>query len=234
MIDCYGDYERAFIRRMRADVRRKKLVDKILASLVNVLSLVYAHFYFPTYSNGLKEIGGYLGHVWTEPNASAAQSIAWRVWWCRTHDDGWKAKLITYNFEDCAALGTVLELLGRVSAEASASPDLARSDGTRLQISRVRELQQLAYPTRWNGNQFVHPDYKFERPLLLRLSAAKGFRPHKQEAEKEDQKTRFAAKPPSSRPMGQGSELRLTTSKKGTTRPSFDADPGFRSQVQRG
>ena len=160
-IYCYGEYERAFIRRMRPDVRRKRLVDKILASLVNVLSLIYAHFYFPTYSNGLKEIGGYLGHVWTEPNASAAQSIAWRIWWRRTRDDSWKDKLIAYNLEDCAALRTVLELLARVSAEAPASLDLAKSDGSALPIAHVRELEQLANPTRWNGNRFVHPDYKF-------------------------------------------------------------------------
>jgi hypothetical protein len=38
---------------MRKRAKSKKApVDRVLNSLVNVLSLVYAHFYFPTYSNG--------------------------------------------------------------------------------------------------------------------------------------------------------------------------------------
>src|SRR5205085_8694661 len=51
---CYGGYERAFLKRMRKAVRRKKQVDRVLDALVNTLSLVYSHVYFPCYSNGLK------------------------------------------------------------------------------------------------------------------------------------------------------------------------------------
>src|SRR5215471_7807617 len=60
-IIAYGGYERAFIKRMRARARRKKLVDAILSRLVNILGVVYTHFYFPTHSNGLKDIGQLLG-----------------------------------------------------------------------------------------------------------------------------------------------------------------------------
>jgi predicted RecB family nuclease len=37
----YGNYERAFIARMRRQVRRKKCVDTVLAALTNVLTIVY-------------------------------------------------------------------------------------------------------------------------------------------------------------------------------------------------
>ena len=57
---CYGGYERAFLMRMRKQAKRKGPVDKVLKALVNTLSLIYSHIYFPTYSNGLKDIGAYL------------------------------------------------------------------------------------------------------------------------------------------------------------------------------
>ena len=37
---------------------REKLVDRVLDTPVNVLSLIHAHVYFPCYSNGLKEVAG--------------------------------------------------------------------------------------------------------------------------------------------------------------------------------
>ena len=160
-IYCYGECERAFIRRMRAKVRRKKLLDKVLGSLVNVLSLIYAHFYFPTYSNGLKEIGRYLGCIWTEHDASAAQSIAWRIWWARTRDNGWKAKLIAYNLEDCTALRKVVDVLQKVSADTVTSLDSAKPEGNVLPVSRVGELEKLANPRKWGANHFVNADYRF-------------------------------------------------------------------------
>ena len=50
--------------------RRKKPIDRVLDALVNTLSIIYAHFYFPTYSNGLKEVGGCLGCSWSDEKAS--------------------------------------------------------------------------------------------------------------------------------------------------------------------
>src|SRR5260370_36096489 len=69
-IFCYGSYEGSFIKRMRGYVRAKKPVDNVLSSLVNVLSIINTYFYFPTNTNGLKEIGGSLGVPWTKEGAS--------------------------------------------------------------------------------------------------------------------------------------------------------------------
>jgi len=57
LVYCYGSYERAFLKRMRKRAKNKKLVDRLLKSLVNILSVIYAHVYFPVYSNGLKTAG---------------------------------------------------------------------------------------------------------------------------------------------------------------------------------
>jgi predicted RecB family nuclease len=101
---CYGSYERTFLKRMCKEEKKKKLTKRVLDALCNTLSLVYTHVYFPTYSNGLKDVGGCLGCAWTEPEASGTQSIVWRKNWEATKGEGWKRKLTTYNMEDCVAL----------------------------------------------------------------------------------------------------------------------------------
>lgn len=160
-IYCYGEYERAFIRRLRDEGRRKKPANKVLDALVNVLSLIYAFFYFPTYSNSLKEIGRYLGCSWTEDDASGAQSIAWRIWWDRTHDNRWKTNLIEYNREDCVALGKLVEFLEAACAYAPSSPPDSTRASVGPPVSAVHELDKLASTARWRENKFVYPDFKF-------------------------------------------------------------------------
>src|SRR5215217_7914933 len=90
-------YEREFLKKMRKRATRKAPVDRVLKALVNPLSLIYSHIYFPTYSNGLKDVGACLGCSWTEPDASGIQSLVWRGRWEASHDEVWKQKLITYN-----------------------------------------------------------------------------------------------------------------------------------------
>ncbi len=111
---CYGSYERTFLKRMRKAAGRKGPVDRVLAGLVNVLSVVYAHVYFPCYSNGLKDVAGCLGCSWSDPDASGLQSVVWRKRWEADHADEWKQKLVTYNREDCVALRKVAEFLAMI------------------------------------------------------------------------------------------------------------------------
>src|SRR5260370_38605889 len=101
---------------MRKQAKKQGPVDRVLESLVNVLSLIYAHVYFPAYSNGLKEVGACLGCSWGDPDASGTQSIVWRVRWEATRDEQWKRKLMTYNLEDCADLKRVTEFVYAASA----------------------------------------------------------------------------------------------------------------------
>src|SRR5262245_60970219 len=64
----YGSYEAAFLRRMIKASGQQELGERLLSRLVNILSVIHAHVYFPTYSNGLKDIAGYLGVRWTAAN----------------------------------------------------------------------------------------------------------------------------------------------------------------------
>jgi predicted RecB family nuclease len=57
----YGSYEASFLKRMARRAEYVESAQHVLNSLVNVLSTVYSHVYFPTFSNGLKGRGGVLG-----------------------------------------------------------------------------------------------------------------------------------------------------------------------------
>jgi hypothetical protein len=169
LVYCYGGYERSFIRRMRRTARRKTPVDAALGALVNTLSVIYAHFYFPTYSNGLKDVGGCLGCAWSDPDASGIQSIVWRMRWDRTHEDQWREKLIRYNLEDCAALKRVTEFVQAIAAAPQLPPGQpppapqpdARNAAAGPIVSRVEELDRLGAVNRRGHIQFFHKDYEY-------------------------------------------------------------------------
>jgi predicted RecB family nuclease len=158
---CYGSYERTFLKRMRKAAPRKGPVDRVLAGLVNVLSAVYAHAYFPCHSNGLKDVAGCLGCSWTDPGASGIQSIAWRRRWEADHTDEWKQKLLTYNREDCTALRKVTEFLhAHGSGSGNGSGGKSAAAGAPL-VASVEEIDQLGAPKRWGEIEFVHTDYQY-------------------------------------------------------------------------
>jgi predicted RecB family nuclease len=156
----YGGYERAFLQRMRKRARRKKAVDRVLKALVNVLSLVYAHVYFPCYSNGLKEIGGYLDCSWTEPEASGIQSLVWRKRWEDTKAQEWKEKLLTYNLEDCTALRKVTEFVGALQDGERRTME-SPPDGHGPAIEHVQNVDELPGAGAWAEGVFSHPDYAY-------------------------------------------------------------------------
>jgi len=69
------------------------------------------NLYFPTYSNGLKEIANFLGYNWSNKDSSGLQSIVWRWKWDNNKDEKIKDDLIQYNKEDCIALSKVFMFL---------------------------------------------------------------------------------------------------------------------------
>jgi predicted RecB family nuclease len=79
---AYGSYETTFLKRMKERYGEAPaypgFVDQLIAATVNILSVIYAQIYFPTYSNSLKEIAQYLGFQWSESGASGLSAIMWR------------------------------------------------------------------------------------------------------------------------------------------------------------
>jgi predicted RecB family nuclease len=114
----YGSYETQFLKRMKARYCESpediELVDRLIASSANLLNLTYAHIYFPTYSNGLKDIASYLGFRWSEENASGRHALMWRSEWEGSADPDLKQALTTYNAEDCEAAQKVAEAIAEI------------------------------------------------------------------------------------------------------------------------
>ncbi len=173
----YGGYEKALLRRMRKVVKRTSLVDSALVKAVNVLSAIHTSVYFPTFSNGLKEVGHYLGCTWTEADASGLQSLVWRARWEQTGDQSWKDKLLTYNAEDCAALRKVAEFVQAVgeaarvrgveAAPAPSGPPVAWADEVgRLSNRREFCRAKFSLPDFDHINQCAYFDYQREKVFL--------------------------------------------------------------------
>jgi predicted RecB family nuclease len=116
----FGDYETIALKRMRSRLAEsyRQQIDKILEKCTNVLSTIYPHVYFPTYSNSLKEIGGFLGIGSAQPS-TGLQSIVWRNEWEVTIDPDLKSRLCHYNETDCSSLRAITEFIVRQNSSAS-------------------------------------------------------------------------------------------------------------------
>src|SRR5215472_4568756 len=157
----YGNYERTFLKRMRTYAPHKKLVEQVITHACNVLSLIYAHIYFPTYTNGLKEIGRYVGCHWTEEDASGVQSLVWRQQWEMTGDDVYKQKLLIYNAEDCMALQRLTENLSGIRAQREGSPLPQASADQPPDVVWVQDMSAPTSRGSWGRAQFFYPDFDY-------------------------------------------------------------------------
>ena len=102
---------------------------------VNLLSVIFAQVYFPTFSNRLKDIGHFLGAKWTGPVTSGLQSLAYRLEWENSLAPELKTALVAYNRDDCVAIETVTSHLTQIIREAKSRADVEFPDKT--QKSRV-------------------------------------------------------------------------------------------------
>lgn len=106
----YGSYEKSFLNCMCERYGKPpegSAVGVVVRSGANLLSVIFAQIYFPTWSNGLKNVARWLGFNWSADDASGVQSIIWRNEWEHTKSPLSREKLIVYNLEDCAALEKV-------------------------------------------------------------------------------------------------------------------------------
>jgi predicted RecB family nuclease len=108
----YGSYEpRALLTLAK---RYQTESEHVTKRLVNVNSSIYGKMYFPVRSNGLKDIGHFIGAKWTSPQASGLQSLVWRHHWEKTREETFKDLLLTYNAEDCQALQLLTNELSKI------------------------------------------------------------------------------------------------------------------------
>jgi len=154
----YGGYETVFLKRMKerygAAGEGTAILEGLISNAVNLLSVIYARIYFPTYSNGLKEIAQFLGFRWTDSAASGLSSLVQRAKWESYADPGLKQGLIAYNAEDCEALERVTAAVARLcqKADGAAGPrgdDVVHTDSLKVKSSY-----------RFGENGFLLPEFE--------------------------------------------------------------------------
>ncbi len=154
----YGGYERTLLKRMRKVVKRKRLVDRILAKAVNVLTTIHASVYFPTFSNGLKAVGRHLGCTWTDENASGLQSLVWRARWEQAREPVWKDKLLSYNAEDCVALKKVTHFVQAISEAARSRGEGVVAPSSVPAVAWAEEVTAPLSAPSWRNSKFALQD----------------------------------------------------------------------------
>jgi predicted RecB family nuclease len=169
----YGSYETVFFRRMKERysevVENPAFLDQLIAQSVNLLSVVYAQIYFPTYSNGLKEITQYLGFQWSESSASGLNTLIWRSKWESTQDSSLKQKLITYNAEDCKALERVTNAISQLCQKQitevaeSRDDDIVHTDLLKRDDSYRFKTNEFSMPELEYINQSAYWDYQRDK-----------------------------------------------------------------------
>ena len=155
----YGSYERTFIKRMSdryGEPPDASVAAKALQSLHDLLSVVFASIYFPTHSNGLKDIADSIGYKWTDALFSGIESIARRSKWEHSHNDIAKSHLLRYNAHDCEALSRVTEAVHSLAAQQAIS-ELHQSKDLNFVNTDLLKTQKK---TKW-GN-FTSPVSSFE------------------------------------------------------------------------
>jgi hypothetical protein len=117
--------------------------------------------YFPTFTNGLKEVGGYLGYTWTHENSSGLQSLVWRTHWEKTGDPVWKERLVTYNAEDCAALKIVTEHVWAIGEAAQSRSGNAPHASVTPSVAWADEMVATASRREWCRAKFAVEDFDY-------------------------------------------------------------------------
>jgi predicted RecB family nuclease len=205
----YGSYETTFLRRMcdrYGEPPKDSIADKAIASSVNLLSVIYARVYFPTYSNGLKEIARFLGFDWRNPLASGLQSIVWRSRWESLRDLSLRADLIAYNLDDCEALSLVAHTLLRLLTvdfaadnNSGANPEIVHAEDLGKNLSSKWKAFKSPLADMERINEAAYWSYQRDR-VFVRSGAVKTNpkRPkHESRCQKNAEKVVMIKAPPS-------------------------------------
>jgi hypothetical protein len=162
----YGSYDRRAIE--RAGKKHQLPCDDVAGRMVNVASHIFGRVYFPVRSNGLKDVGTFVGATWTSQEASGLQCLCWRSSWERTRSIEWKGQILRYNEEDCAALRLVADRLSKLRDAASqadspgvefAEKPKKRATGAGLHLhDQFEEIIEFAHFSYQKNRILLRPD----------------------------------------------------------------------------
>ena len=140
-----------------------EFVDRLIETSFNLLGRIYGSFYFPTFSNSLKEIGRYLGFEWTWPRASGAAAPLLRRAWELVTDEGLKRELIAYNMDDCRAAAMVADALVRICGGRASALTAVHVSSLEVGFEQTWGKFDSALPAFAKINDAAYWDYQRDR-----------------------------------------------------------------------
>jgi len=173
----YGHYEKVFLKKMKERYSKISnnalLVDQFTTESINLLSVIYSQIYFPTYSNGLKDIARYFGFQWSDNTASGLNTLIWRAKWESSRNPDLKQKLITYNAEDCEALERTANVVAQLCQEQkeanSTDSNMIHTDSIKRESPHHLGRNEFALPELGYINQSAYWDYQRDK-IYIRSS----------------------------------------------------------------
>ena len=119
----FGNFEKEFLiamtKRYCKSKEQSEYVESLIQQAVNLLSVIYSRIYFPTSSNSLKDIAGYLGHRWPDEIENGYEALLARHYWEASGELSVKEALLSYNTSDCEALQLVADCVSKMCGQLS-------------------------------------------------------------------------------------------------------------------
>ncbi|HAU07860.1 MAG: recombinase B [Candidatus Yanofskybacteria bacterium GW2011_GWF1_44_227] len=108
----YAYYEKEVFNRLAAKYGAPQaLVDKFKENTIDLHEAVVDSVVMPLYFYGLKDIAGYIGYKWDDPEAGGAESVVWFNDWTDSQDPEILKKILRYNEDDVRATQLIKEWL---------------------------------------------------------------------------------------------------------------------------
>lgn len=140
----YGSYEtKAFKQIQKKNPQFKNDIAALEPRLINLLGFLRTHIYPPIYSNGLKELGGFLGYKWAIEALNGQKSIHYRKGWELTRTEELKDSLLRYNLDDCHALSVVKRWFEHLATNAAQSDVQQVSEMKRQSMYKLQNNPEL-------------------------------------------------------------------------------------------
>jgi predicted RecB family nuclease len=168
----FGSYETNFLKRMKerypALLPNPEFVDELLSHSTNLLSPIFGSIYFPTFTNGLKDIAQYLGFKWSNPEASGAIAAIWRSYWDLSFEGSIKSELLRYNIEDCRAAEVVDSAVQQICGVQDVGSSVSFVNVSTLEVPYQRTFGPFAgaLPDFNKINNAAYWDYQREKVFV--------------------------------------------------------------------
>ncbi|MDP3696787.1 MAG: TM0106 family RecB-like putative nuclease [Candidatus Taylorbacteria bacterium] len=108
----YAYYERQVFDRLALKYGAPTvLIDKFKENTIDLHQKLVDAAVLPLYFYSLKDVAGYLGYKWDDPEAGGAESVVWYNNWLDKNEDAIMKKILKYNEDDVRATLLIKEWL---------------------------------------------------------------------------------------------------------------------------